>query len=155
RLNPPGNPISNSRCPRSDPFQGPKPRRYADHYATKQRRGTCGLIGFRRIRTWVAPAPVRADPPTHPISTDRSEGPNGFRLVLPKQRPAAPTKAFLAQRAAFFAVRSAACRHPSGVAIGHRSLGRGGWAIGEAALALANCPATATNGCEKGRRPCR
>jgi len=43
-----------------------------------------------------------AAPPTSLISTDRSESPNGFRLVLPKQRLAAPSEPHLVQRAAGF-----------------------------------------------------
>src|SRR6266852_1992101 len=37
RLNPPGNPISNSRFPRSDGFQNPYPRRRANRNSTDSR----------------------------------------------------------------------------------------------------------------------
>lgn len=39
-----------------------------------------GLIGFRLIRTWVAPAWLSAVPPSHLISHHRSVIPDGFRL---------------------------------------------------------------------------
>jgi hypothetical protein len=50
----------------------------------------------------MVPGPFWAVPPTNPISTDRSEGPNGFRLILLKHQPVALNETHLALRAAGF-----------------------------------------------------
>jgi hypothetical protein len=159
RLNPPGNPISNSRCPRSDGFHGPQPRRYSSRYCTKQRCGTCGLSGFRLLRCRVAPA----------LFQRRSPGkPDKHRPIRrPERVPVGPTEA----------TARCAKRNPSGTAgrwffevgllsqpvpgqrTGHRNLGRGGWAKGEAVLASVNWLASSRRSPRsswmKGRRPCR
>src|SRR5882672_7813924 len=59
RLNSPGNPISNSRFPRSDGFQKPLTKEASQSKLHRfKNTGTSGRVGFRLIRTWVAPAPL-------------------------------------------------------------------------------------------------
>src|SRR2546421_5529253 len=137
RLNPPGNPISNSRFPRSDGFHGHQPRRYSSRYSTKQRRGTCGLSGFRLIRCRVA----------RPFQRRSPDKPDKHRPIRrPERVPVGPTEA--TARCAkgntsgtagrwFFEVGLLSQPVP-GQRTGHRNLGRGGWAKGEAVLASVN-----------------
>jgi hypothetical protein len=127
RLNPPGNPISNSRFPRSDGFHGHQPRRYPSRYSTKQRRGTCGLSGFRLIRCRVAPALFQRRSPDKP---DKHRP-----IRRPERVPVGPTEATArcakrntsgAAGCCFFAVRplsqpiqpAAACRRPTSPSAG-------------------------------------
>ena len=77
-------------------------RRYTSRYSTEHEQRNLWVVGFWPIRSWVAPTPLVSCSPNCLNSDYRSDDPNGFPSVLPKQQPPAPTVTHLALGTALF-----------------------------------------------------